>query len=125
MKIVGGMKISPFVFYGMTIREAKLAIKGHRNEMHEAYISNLYATTNSIGPFLGGKNYKSIDPFEEKEKVKDKSNNKQISTEDITFYNAFGIDAKDVSVINNQQTHDNANWSKLSVEEKRKLLFNK
>lgn len=119
------MKISPFVFYGMTIREAKLAIKGHRNEMHEAYISNLYATTNSIGPFLGGKNYKSIDPFEEKEKVKDKSNNKQISTEDITFYNAFGIDAKDVSVINNQQTHDNANWSKLSVEEKRKLLFNK
>lgn len=123
MKIVGGMKISPFVFYGMTIREAKLAIKGHRNEMHEAYISNLYATTNSIGPFLGGKNYKSIDPFEEKEK--DKSNNKQISTEDITFYNAFGIDAKDVSVINNQQTHDNANWSKLSVEEKRKLLFNK
>lgn len=117
------MKISPFVFYGMTIREAKLAIKGHRNEMHEAYISNLYATTNSIGPFLGGKNYKSIDPFEEK--VKDKSNNKQISTEDITFYNAFGIDAKDVSVINNQQTHDNANWSKLSVEEKRKLLFNK
>lgn len=123
MKIVGGMKISPFVFYGMTIREAKLAIKGHRNEMHEAYISNLYATTNSIGPFLGGKNYKPIDPFDEKEKGK--SNNKQISAEDITFYDAFGIDAKDVSVINNQQTHDNANWSKLSVEEKRKLLFNK
>jgi hypothetical protein len=124
MKIVGGMKISPFVFYGMTIREAKLAIKGHRNEMHEAYISNLYATTNSIGPFLGGKSYKSIDPFEDN-KPKAKGNNKQISAEDITFYNAFGIDAKDVSVINNQQTHDNANWSKLSVEEKRKLLFNK
>ena len=118
------MKISPFVFYGMTIREAKLAIKGHRNEMHEAYISNLYATTNSIGPFLGGKNYKSIDPFEDN-KPKAKGNNKQISAEDITFYNAFGIDAKDVSVINNQQTHDNANWSKLSVEEKRKLLYNK
>jgi hypothetical protein len=92
--------------------------------MHEAYISNLYATTNSIGPFLGGKNYKSIDPFEDN-KPKAKGNNKQISAEDITFYNAFGIDAKDVSVINNQQTHDNANWSKLSVEEKRKLLFNK
>lgn len=122
MKIVGGMKISPFVFYKMTIREAKLAIKGHRNEMHEAYITNLYANTNAIGPFLGGKKYKPIDPFDNKEK--DKSNKKQTTTEDIAFYNAFGIDAKDVSVIN-QQSHDDANWSKLSVEEKRKLLFNK
>lgn len=125
MKIVGGMKISPFVFYGMTIREAKLAIKGHRNEMHEAYISNLYATTNSIGPFLGGKNYKSIDPFDSKKE--NKSNNKQTSAKDIAFYSAFGIDAKDISAIKNQQeqSHDNTDWDKLSAEEKRKLLFNK
>ena len=119
------MKISPFVFYGMTIREAKLAIKGHRNEMHEAYISNLYATTNSIGPFLGGKNYKSIDPFEDKQK--DNSNKKQTTAKDIAFYGAFGIDAKDVALIKNQQekSYDNTDWDKLSTEEKRKSLFNK
>ena len=126
MKIVGGAKIaSPFVFYRMTIREAKLAIKGHRNEMHEAYISNLYATTNSIGSCFGGKNFKPIDPFEDK--PKDKSNNKQTTAKDIAFYSAFGIDAKDVVTIKNQQSqpYDNTDWDKLSAEEKRNLLFNK
>ena len=126
MKIVGGMKISPFIFYKMTIREAKLAIKGHRNEMHEAYISNLYATTNSIGSCFGGKNYKAIDPFEDK--PKNKSNNKQHTTaEDIAFYSAFGFDAKDISAIKSQQSqsYDNTDWDKLSAEEKRNLLFNK
>jgi hypothetical protein len=126
MKIVGGAKIaSPFVFYRMTIREAKLAIKGHRNEMHEAYITNLYANTNAIGSCLGGKNFKAIDPFDSKKE--DKSNNKQTSAKDIAFYSAFGIDAKDISAIKNQQeqSHDNTDWDKLSVEEKRKLLFNK
>lgn len=91
--------------------------------MHEAYISNLYATTNSIGPFLGGKNYKPIDPFDSKKE--DKSNNKQTTAKDIAFYSSFGIDAKDISVIKNQKEHDNTDWDKLSVEEKRKLLFNK
>ena len=123
MKIVGGMKISPFVFYKMTIREAKLAIKGHRNEMHEAYITNLYANTNAIGSCLGGKNFKAIDPFDSKKE--DKSNNKQTTAKDIAFYSSFGIDAKDISAIKNQKEHDNTDWDKLSVEEKRKLLFNK
>ena len=117
------MKISPFVFYGMTIREAKLAIKGHRNEMHEAYITNLYANTNAIGSCFGGKNFKAIDPFDSKKE--DKSNNKQTTAKDIAFYSSFGIDAKDISAIKNQKEHDNTDWDKLSVEEKRKLLFNK
>ncbi len=119
------MKISPFIFYKMTIREAKLAIKGHRNEMHEAYILNLYANTNAIGSCFGGKNFKPIDPFDNK--IENKSNNKQTSAKDIAFYSAFGIDAKDVSVIKNQQgqSYDNTDWDKLSAEEKRKLLFNK
>ena len=117
MKIVGGMKISPFVFYGMTIREAKLAIKGHRNEMHEAYISNLYATTNSIGPFLGGKNYKSIDPFEDN---KPKAKGNKMTAEDVARLKAFGIDARDVT-----GSEFKENWEELSIEEKRKLLFNK
>ena len=113
------MKISPFVFYRMTIREAKLAIKGHRNEMHEAYISNLYATTNAVGSCLGGKNYKPIDPFEDITTKKASKN--QITAEDVAFYKAFGIDARDVT----EEVEFNDNWNELSVEEKRKLLFSK
>jgi hypothetical protein len=122
MKIVGGMKISPFIFYSMTLREAKLAIKGHRNEMHEQYVLNLYATTNSIGSCFGGKNYKMVDPFDT-DKKENKSNNKRTSAEDIAFFSAFGIEAKDVAAMKNCQSHDNTDWDKLSVEERRKLLF--
>ena len=116
MKIVGGMKISPFIFYSMTIREAKLAIKGHRNEMHEAYVSNLYATTNSIGSCFGGKNFKPIDPYEEKPK----SNSNKMTAEDVARLKAFGIDARDVT-----GSEFKENWNELSMEEKRNLLFNK
>ena len=124
MKIVGGMKISPFIFYSMTLREAKLAIKGHRNELHEQYVLNLYATTNSIGSCFGGKNYKAIDPFDNNDNNKEnKSNNKQTSAKDIAFYSAFGIEAKDVAAMKNCQSHNNDDWDKLSAEEKRKLLF--
>jgi hypothetical protein len=120
MKIVGGMKISPFIFYSMTLREAKLAIKGHKNEMHEQYILNLYATTNSIGSCFGGKKYKMIDPFDD-----NSSNNKSMedkkknTAEYASFLRAFGIDARDVSSLE----HDTTNWEKLSTEEKRNLLF--
>ena len=115
------MKISPFIFYSMTIREAKLAIKGHRNEMHEQYVLNLYANTNAIGSCFGGKNYKAIDPFDDNKE--NKSNNKQTSAQDIAFYSAFGIEAKDVAAIKNNQPYDDDDWDKLSAEEKRKLLF--
>ena len=114
------MKISPFIFYSMTLREAKLAIKGHRNEMREQYICNLYATTNSIGSCFGGKNYKAIDPFDNTNNKENKSNNKQTSAKDVAFFSAFGIDARDVPT---GETQFNDNWDKLSVEEKRKLLF--
>ena len=110
------MKISPFVFYRMTIREAKLAIKGHRNEMHEAYISNLYATTNAVGSCLGGKNYKPIDPFEN---TNTNASNKQTTAEYAARLRAFGIDARDVDETESE------NWNELSTEEKRKLLFEK
>ena len=110
------MKISPFVFYRMTIREAKLAIKGHRNEMHEVYISNLYANTNAIGPFMGGKSYKPIDPFENTNTI---ASNKQTTAEYAARLRAFGIDARDVDETESE------NWNELSTEEKRKLLFDK
>lgn len=118
MKIVGGMKISPFVFYKMTIREAKLAIKGHRNEMREAYMLDLYATTNSIGSCFGGKNFKPVDPFEDN---KPRSSSKEMTAEYVARLRAFGIDAKDVS----GGSDFKENWEELSMEEKRKLLFNK
>lgn len=114
------MKISPFIFYSMTLREAKLAIKGHRNEMHEQYICNLYATTNSIGSCFGGKNYKMIDPFINSSNNKSKED-KRNTAEYASFLNAFGIDARDVSSLE----HDNSDWGELSTEEKRKLLFKK
>ena len=114
------MKISPFIFYSLTLREAKLAIKGHRNEMHEQYISNLYATTNSIGSCFGGKNYKPIDPFDNNSSSnKSKEDKKKNTAEYASFLNAFGIDARDVSSLE----HDTTDWSNLSTEEKRKLLF--
>jgi hypothetical protein len=116
MKIVGGMKISPFVFYRMTIREAKLAIKGHRNEMREAYISNLYATTNSVGSCFGGKNFKPIDPFDNISKPKDNT----MTAEYAARLRVFGIDARDID-----ETEFKEDWNKLSIEEKRNLLFNK
>ena len=116
MKIVGGAKIaSPFVFYSMTIREAKLAIKGHRNEMHEMYINTLYATTNSIGSCFGGKKFKAIDPYENK-----KDDNKEDVARQAAQLRALGVDPKDFIGSNN---NDTADWDKLSTEEKRSLLF--
>ena len=113
------MKISPFIFYSMTLREAKLAIKGHKNELHEQYILNLYATTNSIGSYFGGKKYKPIDPFDDNSSNKSMEDKKN-TAEYASFLSAFGIDARDVSSLE----HDTTNWEKLSTEEKRKLLFN-
>jgi hypothetical protein len=118
MKIVGGMKISPFIFYSMTLREAKLAIKGHRNEMHEQYIANLYANTNAIGSCFGGKSYKPIDPFDNNS---NKSNDSKTSAEKVALFGAFGINAKDAVMAENIQYDDS--WDKLSAEEKRNLLF--
>jgi hypothetical protein len=114
MKIVGGMKISPFVFYSMTIREAKLAIKGHKEEMHEQYIANLYATINAIGSCFGGKKFKAIDPYENNE-----ANDKEHIAQQASMLRALGVDPKDFVGSNNNKD----DWSQLSTEEKRKLLF--
>ena len=89
--------------------------------MHEQYVLNLYANTNAIGSCFGGKNYKVMDPFDDNKE--NKSNNKQTSAQDIAFYSAFGIEAKDVAAIKNDQLYDDDDWDNLSAEEKRKLLF--
>jgi hypothetical protein len=65
-----------------------------------------------------------IDPFDNANNKENKSNSNQTSAEDIAFFSAFGIDAKDVVAMKNCQSSDNDdNWDKLSAEEKRKLLF--
>lgn len=88
--------------------------------MHEQYILNLYATTNSIGSCFGGKKYKMIDPFDNSSNNKSKED-KRNTAEYASFLNAFGIDARDVSSLE----HDTTDWSNLSTEEKRNLLFKK
>lgn len=87
--------------------------------MHEAYISNLYATTNAVGSCLGGKNYKPIDPFEEPKKASQASD-KQMTADYAARLRAFGIDARDVD-----ESEFDDNWNDLSADEKRNLLFNK
>ena len=90
--------------------------------MHEQYISNLYATTNSIGSCFGGKKFKPIDPFDDNSSSnKSREDMKKNTAEYVSFLKAFGIDARDVNNIE----PDNTNWDDLSAEEKRKLLFNK
>ena len=106
--------MSPFLFYGMTLREAKLAIKGHNNEARNNYYYNLYATTNAVGSCFGGKSFKPVDPFESRKQSKEKD------AQYVRMLGAMGIDARDVD-----EDWDKEGYSKLTADEKRKLLFNK
>ena len=115
MKIVGGAQMSPPFFYSLTLREAKLAIEGHKNEMRDNYTCNFYAVTNAVGSCFGGKKFNYVDPFD---------NNSKKTKEDIAEYKATlranGIDPDDID-----GSDFNDNWDSLTAEEKRKLLFNK
>lgn len=115
MRIVGGMLVSPFVFYSMTLREAKLAIKGHNREIKNDYYYNLYATTNAVGSCLGGKKFSPIDPFND-----NKKSSKMTTAEYAQTLKAMGIDPRDV-----KESKWDDNWDKMTTEEKRKTLFNK
>lgn len=115
MKIVGGAQMSPPFFYSLTLRESKLIMKGYNNEAKNNYMCNLYAVTNAIGSCFGGKGFKYVDPFD---------NSRKKTKEDIVEYKATlranGIDPEDID-----GSDFNDNWDSLTVEEKRKLLFNK
>ena len=67
--IVGGMKIPPFCFYQMTIRECALAIKGHQTELENNYQLSFLASYNANGLF-NAKKFKVIEPFGAKTKPK-------------------------------------------------------
>lgn len=106
--------MSPFLFYSMTLREAKLAMKGHDNEARNNYYYNLYATTNAVGSCFGGKNFKPIDPFSSPKKANKKD------AQYVRMLGAIGINARDVD-----EDWDESGYRELTTEEKRKLLFNK
>jgi len=55
--------MSPFIFYSMTLRDAKLAVKGYRKRQRDEYIYNLHSVTNAIGSCFGGKKFKAEHPF--------------------------------------------------------------
>lgn len=66
--------MSPASFYGLTIREAGLILKGYESEKKEQYYISLYSNFNAIGMALGGKGFKPINPFEiEEEKPRETS----------------------------------------------------
>ena len=67
--IVGGMKIPPFYFYQMTVRECALAIKGHQNELENNYQLSFLASYNANGLF-NSKKFKIVEPFGSKAKPK-------------------------------------------------------
>ena len=108
------MLISPFVFYSMTLREAKLAIKGHNRETKNNYYYNLYATTNAVGSCFGGKKFKPIDPFD------NKKSNKTSTAEYAQTLKSMGIDPRDVI-----ESEWDDNWDEMTPEEKRNALFKK
>lgn len=59
--------MSPASFYSLTIREASLVLEGYESEKKEQYYISLYSNYNAIGMALGGKEFKSLDPFDVKE----------------------------------------------------------
>ena len=77
--IVGGMGIAPSEFWGMTVKEANLAIKGDRVRQENDFMINYIAQRNAIGTCLSDK-YKFENPFE-KDKKEKKSTPKKTADE--------------------------------------------
>ena len=64
--IVGGMRVAPSEFWGMTIKEANLAIKGDRMRQENDFMIDVYSHTNALGSCLS-KKHEFIDPFKKDE----------------------------------------------------------
>ena len=65
--IVGGMRVAPSEFWGMTIKEANLAIKGDRIRQENDFMIDVYSHMNALGSCLS-KDHKFINPFEKDDK---------------------------------------------------------
>lgn len=56
--------MSPIDFYGLTIKEANLILKGYEEKLKQDYHYNFMACYNAHGVIQGGKKFKIIDPFD-------------------------------------------------------------
>ena len=65
--IVGGMRVAPSEFWGMTIKEANLAIKGDRMRQENDFMIDVYSHMNALGNCLS-KKHEFIDPFKKDDK---------------------------------------------------------
>ena len=65
--IVGGMRVAPSEFWGMTIKEANLAIKGDRMRQENDFMIDVYSHMNALGSCLS-KKHEFIDPFKKDDK---------------------------------------------------------
>ena len=59
------MGIDPISFFDISIKEAKLIIKGYNNKQKENFKLQQMAAFNAYGSIMGGKKFKAIDPFNE------------------------------------------------------------
>ena len=74
--IVGGMKFAPSEFWSMTLKEAKLVVKGDRERQENDLMVNYFAHCNAIGACLS-KDHTFINPFNKgKKKPKPKTSEK-------------------------------------------------
>ena len=71
------MKISPFYFYQMSLKECFLAVNGHNKAIERDYNLAFMASYNANGAIQGGKNFKIEHPFDEKKKKSKKKPTKE------------------------------------------------
>ena len=67
------MKISPFYFYQMSLRECSLAVNGHHKAIERDYNLAFMASYNAHGAIQGGKKFKIEHPFDENKKKSKKT----------------------------------------------------
>ena len=66
------MKFNPNVFWNLTLYEAELVVKGDRERQEQDFMVQTYAVMNGIGLTFGGKGFKFINPFNNKQENSEK-----------------------------------------------------
>lgn len=60
------MGFTPNCFYSSEPREVSLAIEGFKENKERDFFLVQTATSNAVGLFFGGKNFRTVNPFEDK-----------------------------------------------------------
>lgn len=77
----GVLHLSPNEFYDSTLQEIALSLKAHQSAVEETYYLNLIAGYNGNG-YFNAKNFKPIQPFEEKASTSHKAKDKRQEAEE-------------------------------------------